>query len=245
MKIIGHRGARKEAPENTVASFVWAQQNGCRHFELDIQLSSDHELMVFHDTTLFRTTGLRGRLSELASGKLTSLDAKRSTPGWHLPATIPSLQQVIDASPHCLSWQFEVKTDSRRRLTVVAHKLAKFIKRNRLEGKASVTSGNRWFLRHFHLLYPAISIGYVAEWSLPAPVSTAAELGCHILVINHALINNTRVQRAHDAGLEVSVWTVNDLVKMKQYNDLGVDSIITDIPSTALDYFSSDTAEPR
>ena len=61
MLIYGHRGARGEAPENTLASFASALQAGVTRVELDLHLSADHQLMVIHDPTLQRTTGIRGR----------------------------------------------------------------------------------------------------------------------------------------------------------------------------------------
>ncbi len=238
MRIIGHRGARYEAPENTVEGFVWAQQQGCRDFELDIQLSRDHELMVFHDTTLWRTTGLRGRMSAVHSQHLRTLDARRSSPGWFLPARIPTLKEIVDCAPHCRTWQFEVKSDSRYRLTVLAQKLARFIHLNRLQSCAYVTSGNRWFLKHFKLLHPAIHTGYVAEWTVPNPIITAQELQCGILCLNDALATPERVEEAKDKGLDVSVWTVNKIERMRELSQLRVDSVITDIPSIALEHFA-------
>lgn len=106
MIIVGHRGARKEAPENTVAGFVHAVRNGCRYFELDIQLSKDHELVVFHDTSLKRTTGQRGKLGSHEFESLRCLDARLNTPYWPSPCPIPNLRQVIDSAPQAKHWQF-------------------------------------------------------------------------------------------------------------------------------------------
>lgn len=76
VRIIGHRGARNEAPENTIASFQVAQRNGCDAFELDVRLSRDFQLMVFHDKTLGRTTEHAGRLDDFKAAYLNQLDAR-------------------------------------------------------------------------------------------------------------------------------------------------------------------------
>ena len=60
MIVIGHRGARGEAPENTLVSFLHAREAGVRHFELDVRLSFDDRPVVIHDDTLLRTTGAPG-----------------------------------------------------------------------------------------------------------------------------------------------------------------------------------------
>lgn len=62
--IYGHRGAKGEAPENTLASFQRCLEHGVNRCELDLHLSRDGELMVIHDPTLKRTTGRRGKVTE-------------------------------------------------------------------------------------------------------------------------------------------------------------------------------------
>ena len=239
MIIVGHRGARHEAPENTVEGFTYAQANGCQHFELDIQLSSDFELMVFHDDTLVRTTGTRGKLARFDSQTLKKLDARRNTPRWATPCTIPSLQDVINNAPHAQHWQFEVKTDSRHRLGNLAIKLDSFIAINALKDRVTVTSSDRWFLQLMQRQNKTIELGYVAEWRLPNPVETATKLGCSYLCLNASLATAKRIAAAKAHNMHVSVWTVNDKNKMKELEQIGVDSIITDTPTLALNVFNN------
>ena len=82
MLIYGHRGARGEAPENTLASFDKALQAGVTRVELDLHLSADHQLMVIHDPTLQRTTGIRGKVARHTAEQLTRLDARLGLSGW-------------------------------------------------------------------------------------------------------------------------------------------------------------------
>ena len=237
MIIVGHRGARNEAPENTVEGFVHAQQQGCQYFELDIQLSADHELVVFHDTSLKRTTGKRGKLIHQPYSHLKTLDASVNTPNWH-HCNIPNLQKVVNATPHTLHWQFEVKTDSRQRLKILTQHLYHFIIENNLRDKVTVTSSNRWFLAHIKNLHPELSTGYVAEYRFHDPVKTAQKLACDMLAMSVSLASERTVKSAKQAALNVSCWTVNDLPKMEVLKGYGVDSIITDLPTMALEHFS-------
>lgn len=238
MIIIGHRGARKEAPENTVEGFVHAQQHGCQYFELDIQLSADHELMVFHDSSLKRTTGQRGKLSNFPYRYLKTLDASLSMPNWHNPCLIPNLQSVVNSAPHTSHWQFEVKSDGRDRLGILIQHLHDFIIDHNLIKLVTVTSSNRWFLKQMSLLHPDIATGYVAELPFLDPVKTAKKLKCKTLAISLKIASATNIRRAKEAGLHVSCWTVNDLERMRALNEMGVDSIITDVPSLAIQTFS-------
>lgn len=234
MIIVGHRGARNEAPENTVAGFVHAQRNGCVHFELDIQLTRDHELVVFHDTSLKRTTGMRRKVTMTNYDVVKGLDARLNAPFWPTPCPVPSLQDVVDSVPHTRHWQFEVKTDSRHILTILAKHLDRFIRNNDLHDKVTITSGDRWFLSHLRDNYPHYERGYVAEYPLPEPVGTAEKLQCSYLILNHHLASEHRVSKAIDAGMHVSCWTVNSVQRMTHLKQIGVHSLITDIPSTAL-----------
>ncbi|MBA4364176.1 MAG: glycerophosphodiester phosphodiesterase, partial [Pseudomonas sp.] len=75
--IYGHRGAKGEAPENTLTSFQQCLKHGVRRCELDLHLSMDNELMVIHDPTLKRTTDRRGKVVEHTAAELVTYDARK------------------------------------------------------------------------------------------------------------------------------------------------------------------------
>jgi glycerophosphoryl diester phosphodiesterase len=240
MKIIGHRGARNEAPENTVPGFVHAHKQGCMHFELDVQLSSDRELVVYHDKSLKRTSGLLGKIKHTPYSQLKTIDARLNTPGWHSPCYIPHLQEVVDCVPKVKSWQIEVKTDTRHALKIVIRKLQQFFLLNDFYDMATVTSSNKWLLKEIKNVSPHIQTGYVAESRYRDSVKTSLSLGCSLLVLNERLATPKLIKYAQRNGLEVSCWTVNNAARMAQLRKLGVDSIITDEPSqTIQQYFKN------
>ena len=70
MIIIGHRGARNEAPENTLAGFEHLRKLNIHHVELDVRLSKDKKLMVLHDETVNRTTDKKGKIEQLTAADL-------------------------------------------------------------------------------------------------------------------------------------------------------------------------------
>jgi glycerophosphoryl diester phosphodiesterase len=238
MIIIGHRGARKEAPENTLAGFVHAQMAGCMAFELDVRLSADHQLMVIHDATLTRTTGTRARVCATDASVMNGLDARRHTAPWPWPCPVPTLRQILDATPQCMHWQFEVKTDSRIRLHDIARQLARLIDEYELGDVAAITSADRNFLRLLQQQHPQVRRGLVAEFAIPAPIRSASELGCELLCIYRRLVDRDLVDRAQAEGLHVSVWTVNDPTEMDRLAGFGIDSLITDRPTLALSRFA-------
>src|SRR5690554_3629409 len=93
--IVGHRGARGEAPENTLVSFHRAVAAGVPEIELDLRLSSDRQLFVLHDVDLERTTGRRGAAQRKTLAAVTAMDARHAIAGWPTPCPIPSLAQVL------------------------------------------------------------------------------------------------------------------------------------------------------
>jgi len=239
MIIIGHRGARNEAPENTVEGFVHAQENGCLHFELDVQLSSDHHLVVYHDKSLKRTCGIRRQVNHTPYATLKKSDTRLNTPGWPTPCYIPLLQDVINAVPKTESWQLEVKPDSRHSMRILMIKLSSFLEANELHQKAVVTSSNRWFLKNIKQISTTIRTGYVAEFRFRDSIKIARKLGCSLLVLNEKLINERLLERSKKESFEISCWTVNNLERMEALKRSQIHSTITDIPTSAIKHFST------
>ena len=233
-RIIGHRGARNEAPENTLPSFILAQRHGCVAFELDVRLSRDFQLMVFHDQTLGRTTEYLGNLCDYTADFLNTIDA-RGKLLWPSPCYIPSLEQVFNAAPATIDWQLEVKPTSHLKMRILAQKLNEFIAKHQTElVRITITSSSKWFLKEVKKLNPTIKTGLVSEYLGEPSIRLCKELGCDLLALNDQLCGLSTLAAAKKHGLEVSVWTVNDLNRMEELSTMGVDSIITDIPTKAL-----------
>ncbi len=106
-RIIGHRGAAGEAPENTLVSFQRAVRDGAQFIELDVRGSRDGEVMVIHDATVKRTTNGSGAVSKqnlkdleaLDAGYRFSRDGGKSYPYRGQDIRIPTLKEIFDALP--------------------------------------------------------------------------------------------------------------------------------------------------
>jgi len=246
MLIFGHRGARNEAPENTVAGFVHAYRNGIRHFELDLQLSADRQIVVIHDKTLERTTGQPGKVAETTAEQLAQLDARHNTPPWPDPTPVPRLEEIFRACPDIEKIQLEVKNDKRERLNILCNRLVEMIQRNsHLQDKVIITSSVVWVIQQIKRLNAKIPTGYVAEYRFPNPLATALKNQCEYLCINWKICTPEIIAEAHRHGLHVSAWTVNSLPEMLRLQQDGVDSIITDYPSNTLEYMKRQHEQPQ
>jgi len=231
--IYGHRGAKGEAPENTLASFKQCLAHGVRRCELDLHLSKDGELMVIHDPTLKRTTGRRGKVVEHDAEELTQYDARQGGPSWKQPCPIPRLEELFEQCEFD-HWQLEVKSASRVRAARSVLAIKALAERHGLLDRVTVTSGSREVLRALKRLTPELSCGLVAEYAWLDPLKVAKQYDCSLLALKWTLCTPERIAKARQLGLHVSVWTVNDPALMRRLADFGVDSLITDYPGLAV-----------
>ena len=231
--IYGHRGAKGEAPENTLASFEQCLQHGVRRCELDLHLSRDGELMVIHDPTLKRTTGRRGKVAQHDAAELVKYDARQGGPNWKTPCPIPRLSELFEKCDF-EHWQLEVKSASRVRAARTVLAIKELAERYQLKERITVTSSSREVLRALNRLAPEISRGLVAEYNWLDPLKVARQHGCYLLALKWTLCTPERLEKARKQGLHVSVWTVNEPALMRRLADFGVDSLITDYPGLAV-----------
>ncbi len=231
--IYGHRGARGEAPENTLASFEACLKAGVSRCELDLQLSKDGQLMVIHDASLKRTTGLRGKVSQHTAKQLMNMDARHNTVPWPSICPIPTLEQLFSQC-NFSHWQLEVKSTSSRRAAHTIQAIAQLSARHAVQDKIIITSSSRTVLRAAQRLAPHLARGLVAEYAWLNPIKAAQRYQCEMLVLSWTLCTQQRLEKAQQTGLHVSVWTVNEPALMRRLAAYGADSLITDFPGLAI-----------
>ena len=232
MQIFGHRGAHGEAPENTLTAFQFLRDQGIHCVEFDVRLDKGGEPIVIHDESLSRTTNGQGLVSEHHATVLGALDARK-----HWKSTfsqrdgIPRLETVLKAWPDIESVQIEVKEMPQDQCHIAARRIVEICQHLKLQQRATITSLHIPFLQHLKSSRYDQPTGLVVQHKLQNPVQQAIELGCSYLCLRWDVCNPSTVKKAHEAGLHVSVWVVNDQEHLKTLNTWGVDSIITDYPS--------------
>lgn len=239
MIVYGHRGAKGEAPENTLPGFIHAYRHGIRHFELDLVLSKDGKPVLVHDLSVDRTTAQKGSISNYTAAELAAMDARHNTSSWPIPTGIPTLDDLLDQFGDIEHLQLEVKKDNRQRLNILCNRLTEVIQHRNMYQTAAITSADTWFLKQIKRRNTNIRVGLVAERKFPRPLSMANRLGCDYLCINWKLCSKPLVEQAHRRGMHVSTWTVNRIHDMLQLEEMGVDSIITDFPTSTRMFFDN------
>jgi glycerophosphoryl diester phosphodiesterase len=223
--IIGHRGACGHAPENTLSSFAKALELGVDGVELDVHLAKSGELVVIHDETVDRVSNGKGLVADktLAELKTYSLEGGE---------TIPTLDQVCDLIDKRCIINIELKGDS------TAKPVAELIKKYVLEkgwrfDHFFVSSFNHHELFSFHQLLPEVQTGALLEGIPFHYAAFAHDIGATHIVLYFHTVNRAFIQDAHNRGLKVFVYTVNDPKEMQRQLELGVDGIITNYPDRA------------
>ncbi len=239
MLLFGHRGAKGEAPENTLTGFAYARSVGVTAFELDVRLSADQELVVLHDPDVDRTTDGNGPASAFTACALAALDARAAFPTWPEPARIPRLIDVLDAYGTTVVYQIEIKTDAVEALELVASTLVALIERYGIGERTTVSSFDPEALRIMQRIAPEIPRAYIGRYDGPGFLATALELGCYGACIPHRTSMKATVDEAHGHGLQVTGWLGNTERDLRLLLDWQVDSITSDHPSLAIPYLTA------
>jgi glycerophosphoryl diester phosphodiesterase len=230
VRIVGHRGARDEAPENTIGGFHYALERGIRHFELDLRLSADGVPMVIHDATTARTCSVSLRVDQCTAAQLEGLDAAATQPTWTDFEPIPTLASLLPLLLQCDSVQLEIKSDRPARLSKLIKALRPLLA-NHHKPQFTLTSFDKKALALARSLVPAFRRGLVCERRFADNIGHALRLDCALLVYHYRLLSAERIEKSKKAGLEVSTYTVNDSNRILRLREWGIDSIITDRPA--------------
>ena len=231
-KIIAHRGASGHAPENTMAAFQLALEQGADGIELDVMLSKDGQLVVIHDDTVDRTTNGIGRVKDMTLAQLKALDAGNGE-------QIPTLEEVLET----FDGRFLINIELRNYATPLdplPRVVAELIKSNGFSRSVFVSTFNPINLIRFRRLCPKVKLGLLTGpgkakfwmWHL----FKYDALHPYYEDVDRVLVS---MAKAHQK--EINVWTVDDPDEIRRLGAIKVDSLITNYPKEAREVLESAT----
>ena len=231
--LIAHRGSSGEAPENTIAAFRLAVEQGADMLELDVRMTRDGELVVLHDRTLRRTTDGSGSVYAWTLKELKKLDAG----SWFDPGfageRIPTLREVLNMLPPRVGLNIEVKTDGQPRFPI-ERTLVKILNEEAPASGIFISSFDHRFLRRLHALAPELELGALlipVRDSARSPASLHRSLGIRWIVCSGSWLRKRFIARAHEGGLSVCCYTVNTERQLARAVRFGIDAVISNFPS--------------
>jgi glycerophosphoryl diester phosphodiesterase len=241
IRIIGHRGARGVAPENTVPAIRHGVEVGSQAIEIDLHASRDGEIVVIHDPTLDRTTDGSGPVAERTLAELRELDAGfrfTADDGATFPfrakgVRIPTLDEAMKAIGD-LPAILEVKS------ATAGRKLAEWLPgRPELDrvivgGFNADEVGPAGSVARWRCAYQTDLLGFVLWGKLGISRRLPDDLAAAMVPVRKGavrIVTRGFVRRMHEQGKGVFVWTVNRPAEMRRLLDMGVDGLISDYPA--------------
>jgi glycerophosphoryl diester phosphodiesterase len=212
---IGHRGVMGVEPENTLRSFVAAQNAGLDLIELDLHLSKDGALVVMHDFDVDRTTDGTGPIADKTLEELRALDAGRGE-------RVPVFEEVLEAVR--IPLQAEIKD------VAAARALAEVMRRHDLVGRVEVSSFHDEAVAEITRLVPGVRTALIASRYGVDVVDRALEVGAATVCLNIRRLSLEVVEAARKADLRIIGWVVNTQDHLRLVRALELDGATTDYP---------------
>lgn len=237
VEIIAHRGASFDAPENTLAAMklAWTQQADA--IELDLWLSRDGRLVVFHDADTKRFGGPARPVSEQTWAELQTLDVSGAKHPRFKGERIPTLESILATVPPGRRAVLELKGGPEllpaldRALQAAGSPPAQLAIIS-FDLDTLRLSKQRWPRIPHYFLHDYKADKKTGRWpALPPLLNRAKEAGQDGLNLHHEWpIDRAFVASVRAAGLKLLVWTVNDAAVARRLAEAGVDGITTDRP---------------
>jgi glycerophosphoryl diester phosphodiesterase len=241
---VAHRGGAQLAPENTLAAFRNALTLPIDAIELDVHLSCDGYVVVFHDNLVNKRTNGSGNLLDLDFTYLRSLNAAAHFPGgWPQLQQIPTLREVLELVKGRAQVYIEIKTSKRRgangRYPNIAAKVVEEVHSAGMLDQVLLISFDWMLLPMFKSLEPTIQTGAIvsddvwnprARHALQHLIEQVRELGCNWINMDCKLFTSEMPQFAHEYECKLGLWTVNTKAALRRFAAAGVDSLTSDRP---------------
>jgi glycerophosphoryl diester phosphodiesterase len=251
IQVIAHRGASEDAPEHSLAAYRKAIADGADALECDVRLTADGHLVCVHDRRVDRTSNGRGAVASLELAELAELDFG----SWKTPSgaaespdsadshttvlTLERLLRLVADAGRPVGLAIETKHPSRWAGRVEERLLA-LLARHPVPGEVRIMSFSARSLHRIRLAAPRLPTVYLMQFLLPRHRSGRLPDGCGIAGPSIRILRRDPhyVSRAHQAGQQVHVWTVDEAADVELCARLGVDAVITNRPRTVREHLT-------
>lgn len=245
---VAHRGSSGIAPENTVAAVAYAVQQRASFVEVDVQRSADGELVIIHDTTLERTTNVEEVFPDRAPwnvGDFTLAEIRQLDAGsWFSPdfagEPVPTLREVVEALGPRTGFLLELKSpDLYPGIEAQIHEelssIPGYLPRSLRTDRLVVQSFDIDSMRTYHDIAPEVPIGLLYGSRPSDDELVDASTWAEQVNPSYRVTDQELVDRIHELGMTISVYTIDTGQLMREYINLGVDGIITNYPGVLRD----------
>ena len=232
-KIIAHRGFSEIAPENTLIAFQKAIQCKADYFELDVHKTREDSLVVIHDSTVDRTASnpIQGEISELDYSDLAKVNvgypAKFGDRYWN--EKMPTLRETLQLAKGKIKVCIEIKVYG------VEENVLEVVNDLGMKEDVIIFSFHYPVLAKIRQLDKNIPTLFLADRADTLTIEYAKLIQCNAVGVGYGTtVTKELLDFAHNQGVEIWKWTVNNEEEMQHLMDAGLDGLITDSPDMAL-----------
>ena len=226
--ITAHRGNSSRAPENSLAAFRAAIAAQADFSELDVQRTRDGAVVVLHDGDLMRMAGDPRKIGTLTLQDLATIDIGRKSGPAFVGEHVPTLAAVIATVRGRMKLNVELKYNAPDPQLAAA--ALDVLRQEHFLDQVVITSLDAAALRQVRAIEPHVRIGQIVT----VAVGDVARAETDFLSLNSARATAEVIRRAHAAGKEVHVWTVDRAEVMLRMIERGADNLITNVPELAV-----------
>ena len=228
VEVTAHRGYSTVYPENTIPAFKGAIEVGADWAELDVQQTSDGKVIVMHDSSLKRTTGLDKEVWQVTWDEIRNLDNGSWFDKKYQAVRIPTLEEVLKVCRGKIRLNIEIKPSGHDKN--LEESVAKLLKEYHMRDSCVVSS----------LKYESLQKVKEADDSIKTVYITSVSYGNFTNLkyadgysVESTMLSQSFVHKAQKAGKQVYVWTVNSEDQLERVVGMGIDNVITDDPVMA------------
>ena len=234
IQVAAHRGGSSGAPENSIRAISNAMAIGASVIEIDVQMTKDGVVVLNHDMDLQRVAGVESEVSQLTYSELKFLDIGIDDKGGHSRDQIPTLGSVLTLVRDKATLLIDIKYDSYSK--DLAKNIVTLLEEYHMVDQCMIQSFNNGVLVDIRQLNSDIMIGQLLR-TLAVDVK---ELDVDFYAVKHTVVSDEFIDKAHEMGRPVWVWTVNKENSVDQVLKHSIDGIITDYPERVQNILDED-----
>lgn len=227
VEIIAHRGASADAPENTLAAMRQAIDDATDWVEIDVQETSDDQVVVFHDSDFMKLANVDLKIWDATMADLDSIDIGSHKDPVFNAERVPTLAELLTVCKGKTKVVIELKYYGHDR--DLEQRVLNIVNGHGMSSDVMYMSLNLDAVTKMKQLDPSCRAGLL----MSVLGGKIQDTNVDFLAVNAMFVNRSFIQRAHANGKEVYVWTINDAVTMSRMIGIGVDGLITDKPNLA------------
>jgi glycerophosphoryl diester phosphodiesterase len=224
VELTAHRAGATYAPENSLAALKQAIIDRADWAEIDVQLTSDNELVVMHDTDLARIGGGNRQVGDVTLAEIQQLDIGTGFDGRFAGEKVPTFRELLSVARGKVKLNVELKPHGKRDEVQLAESVVAAIREAQMVGECRICSQSFNAIQSAKAMETSIPIGLIIATAIGDPT----RLPVDFLMVKANLATESFVERAHAAGIRVHAWTVNNPNMVAPLLDASVDNLITD-----------------